>query len=364
MVDIMEVDIGVFWHNIDEIKKRLKPGTKIMPVVKANAYGTYLNKRLDILNKFEIVAVANVYEAKELRKLGYKKEIFVLIQPDVFELDEIEEYDISIGLSSIEFLKEAVSKKNKIKAHIEIETGMGRTGVYLKDLKEFVNIVKNSNIKVEGVYTHFAAAEYDLDFTKSQIQKFEKAVEYIKGEFQDDLKYIHSQASSGILNTEVPVCNFVRPGALMYGCKSLPSNEKIDLKSITKLRSRINYIKTIEKGENVSYGRKFTAEKQTRVATVPMGYADGIKRCLSNKGEVVINGKKAPILGVVCMDSCMVDVTHIPDAKVGDDVYAWDNKIIKLDEVSEKCDTINYEILIGVSNRVKRIFIGDRQNGK
>ena len=366
MVNIMEIDINAFWHNIYEIKKLLKPLTKIMPIVKANAYGTYLNERLDVLNAFEIIGVANVYEAEKIRELGYKKEIFVLNQPDILDLDKIETYNITIGISSIEFLKEAISKNSKIKVHIEIETGMGRTGVYLQDLEKFVNIIsKVKNIEVKGVYTHFSVADYDLNFTKIQVQKFEQAVKYLKSVFKDEIKYVHSQASNGILNTEVSSCNLVRPGIIMYGYDSFDkTKEKINLKPVAKLKSRINYIKTIEKGESVSYGRKFIAEKETKVATVPIGYADGIRRSLSNKGEVVVNKKKAPIIGTVCMDSFMIDVTNIQNLKVGDEVYIWDNEIIKLDEIAEKCDTINYEILTGISSRVERKFIGGSSNGK
>ena len=364
-MNIMEIDIEAFWHNIYEIRKLLNQKQEIIPVIKDNAYGTYLSERLDILNEFEIVAVANVHEAKKIRNLGYKKEIFVLNQPDILELSEIEEHDISVGLSSIEFLREAALNNSKLKVHIEIETGMGRTGVYLKDLDEFIDIIKNNeNIKLEGVYTHFAVADYDFNFTNIQIQKFSQAVKYIKNIFGNEIKYIHSQASSGILNAEVPFCNYVRPGVLMYGYEPFnEANKKINLKPIAKLKSKINYIKTIQKGESVSYGRKFIAQKETVVATVQIGYGDGIRRNFIN-GEVIINGEKASIIGVICMDSFMVDVTNISNVKVGDEVYIWDNNIIKLDEVSKKCDTINYEILTGISDRVFRKFIGGKKYGE
>ena len=357
MVNIMQIDVNAFWNNISEIKKLLDSKTKIMPVIKANAYGTYLNERLDILNEFEIVAVANVYEAKKIRNLGYKKEIFVLNQPDILELDEIEKYNIVVGLSSIQFLEKAISKNSKIKVHIEIETGMGRTGVYLKDLEKFVDIIKNNkNIKLEGIYTHFSVADYDLNFTNSQIQKFEKAVEYVKNIFKNEIKYVHAQASNGILNTKISCCNLVRPGIIMYGYESFDgASKKINLKPVAKLKSRINYIKIAKKGESISYGRKFIAEKETKVATVPIGYADGIKRGLFS--EVIINRKKAKIIGTICMDSFMVDITEIPNVNVGDEVYIFDNEIIKLDDIAKKCNTINYEILTGFSDRIKREFI-------
>ncbi len=144
----------------------------------------------------------------------------------------------------------------------------------------------------------------------------------------------------------------------MYGYDSFKgATKKLNLKPIAKLKSRINFIKTVKVGESISYMRKYIASEQKRVATVPLGYADGIRRSLFEKGEVVINGKKAPIIGVICMDSFMVDVTDIPNVKVGDDVYIWDNNIILLDDIAKKCDTINYEIISTISERVERIFI-------
>lgn len=313
--NIMEIDISAFKHNIEEIRKH-NPNTIIMPVVKANAYGTYLNKRLDIMNEFDIIAVANVYEALEIRNLGYEKEIFVLNQPDIMVINDIIKANAIIGLSSIEFLDEAIKQNVKLRVHLEIETGMGRTGIYPEDLKAFIEQIKLAkNIEVNGIYTHFPIADEDLDFTKKQIEKFTHSVQIAKDYF--DLKYIHCQASNGILNTVVSICNTIRPGIIMYGYQSFDGAlEKINIRPVAKLKSKINFIKTIQKGESISYMRKFIADKEMRVATVPLGYADGIRRALYGKGEVVINGKKAPIIGIICMDSFMVDVSKIPESKV------------------------------------------------
>lgn len=314
--NIMEIDVSAFKHNIEEIKKQVDSKTIIMPVIKANAYGTYLNKKLDVINEFDIVAVANVYEAIEIRKLGYKKEIFVLNQPDILAIEDIIEANVIIGLSSREFLEEAIKRNVKLRVHLEIETGMGRTGIYPEDLRDFIKKIKKSkNIEVNGIYTHFPIADEDLEFTKNQIEKFTKAVKIAEEYF--DLKYIHCQASNGILNTVASICNTIRPGIIMYGYQSYEGAlEKINIKPVAKLKSKINFIKTIQKGESVSYMRKFIADKETKVATVPLGYADGIRRALFGIGEVVINGKKAPIIGVICMDSFMVDVSNIPEVKV------------------------------------------------
>ena len=196
---VLEVNLDNFKYNIEQIKKFLKPETIVMPVIKADGYGTYINTRLDIINNFDIVAVAIVDEGENLRKLGYKKDIFVLNQPYITEIDKIEKNNLVIGICSKEFLDEAKNKDAKLRVHIEIETGMGRTGVDLDNLDSFIEELKeNSNIKVEGVYTHLSSADEDFEYTKQQLEKFDKAVEKVKENF--DIKYIHSLASNGIIN--------------------------------------------------------------------------------------------------------------------------------------------------------------------
>ena len=354
---VLEINLDNFEYNLNQIKNKLKPETKIMPVIKANAYGTYINKRLDILNKFDIVAVAIVDEGEDLRKLGYEKEIFVLNQPDINEIEKIVQNNLTIGLSSIEFLKEVKKQNKDLRVHVEIETGMGRTGVALEKVEEFIEEIKNTkNIKVEGIYTHLSSADNDEEYTKKQLKIFSEAVEKITKKI-NTIKYIHSSASNGIVNYPEGQYNLVRAGMILYGYESGEGiKEKIDLKPVAKLKSKITYLKEVEKGTSISYGRRFITKKKSKIATIPIGYADGLRRCLSNKGEVLINGKKAPIIGSVCMDSFMADVTDLPEVKLGDTVYIWDNEKITLDELAKKCDTINYEIISTISDRVPREF--------
>ena len=352
---ILQVSTKAFFRNINNIQSYVKD-KKLMPVIKANAYGTYINKNLDLIKNFDIVAVAMVSEGIELRKIGYKNEIFVLNQPFMEDIDNIEKYNLTVGVASIEFIR-IISRCNyKFNVHLEIETGMGRTGIEIKELEEILSEIKTySNIDVQGVYTHFAVADVDKEFTEKQIEIFENGVEIVKKYFPN-IKYIHSSASNGLLNFGSKVCNLVRPGIIMYGYEACNSTlNKIKLYPITKLKSKISFIKTIEKGTSISYGRTFVAEKEMKIATVGIGYADGIRRELSNKGEVVIKGQKASIVGTICMDSFMVDITDI-DAKIGDDVFIWDNDIIKLEDVAKKCNTINYEILSTISDRIPRVF--------
>lgn len=354
---VMEVDLEAFKYNVSQIQKYAGNSVKMMPVIKANAYGTYINTRNDIINNFEIVAVAVVDEAVALREQGYKKEIFVLNQPYKDEIDKIVKYDITIGVSSDSFLEEIGKRKEKIKIHIEIGTGMGRTGINPLRTREYIEKVKTyPNIEIEGIYTHLSSADYDEEYTKKQLESFESSVKVAK-EILGDIKYIHSSASNGILNCENKCCNLIRPGIILYGYEACKTTfDKIDLKPVCKLKSKITFLKEVGENTSIGYGRSYITKGKTKVATIPIGYADGLRRRLSNKGEVIINGKKAPIIGSVCMDGFMADVTELENACVGDDVYIWDNDIITLDEIAESLDTINYEIMCTISNRVPRVF--------
>lgn len=356
---VMEIDVDNFLYNIDRIKEKC-PNSIIMPVIKANAYGTYLNTRLYVLNKFDIVAVANVDEAVYIRELGYKKEIFVLNQPYETEIDKIIDYNIVVGVSSYGFINKLALTNKEVHIHIEIGTGMGRTGVHPYRLEKFIDNIA-SNIKVDGIYTHLSSADIDDDYTKNQIKSFNVAIDTAKKKF-GDLKYIHANASNGILNYPESNFNLVRPGIIMYGYKSSEDTlSKIDIKPVASLKSKITFLKEVEEGTCIGYGRSYITKRKSMIGTVPIGYADGFRRTFSNGWEVMINGKLAPIIGKVCMDSFMVDVTDIKGVKLGDDVIIWDNKNITLDELADKCDTINYEILCTIGARVPRVFIDNKK---
>ena len=350
---VLEVNLDNIKYNLDKIRKYANK--EIMPVIKANGYGTYINEYLDFLDDFNIVAVAEVSEAVKLRELDYRKDIFVLNQPYIEDIEIIEKYDIIVGISSKEFINEVLEKKSKIRCHLEIETGMNRTGIKLEDLDNVCNLIADNSISVEGIYTHFSSADNDMEYTNKQIELFKEAIGIAYKYF--DFKYIHMSASNGILNIKDDITNLVRVGIIMYGYPSSDNTyEKIKLKPACKLYSRINYIKEIEPGSSISYGKTFTSKKKMIIATVGIGYADGVRRCLSNKGYVVINNMKCPIVGNICMDSLMVDVSKC-NVNVGDKVYIWENNLIKLEDISTICNTIDYEILCNIGNRVKRNYI-------
>lgn len=353
---VLEVDLSAFRYNVSQIKNMVGEGVNIMPVIKAEGYGTYINRRVDILNEFDIVSVATVDEACYIRKNGYQKEIFVLNQPYKDEIQKIVDNNISVGISSNSFLEELGKREEKIKVHVEIGTGMGRTGINPARTNEYITrVLSYGNIVIEGIYTHLSSADIDIEYTSKQLASFERAVNDAKELV--DLKYIHSSASNGILNFPNSYYNLVRPGIILYGYESYDkTKEKIDLKPVCKLKSKVTFLKEVGENTSIGYSRSYITNKKTKVATIPIGYADGFKRSLSNKGYVLINGQKAPIIGNVCMDSFMADVTDIENVNVGDDVYMWDNENITVEEVAELAGTINYELICTVGQRVPRIF--------
>ena len=352
----MEVNLENFKYNVKQIQEYVGKDVKLMPVIKANGYGTYINKKLEIVDMFDIVAVANVDEAVFLRNLGYNKEIFVLNQPFETEIEKIIEYNIVVGISSYDFASKLAETNKKVKVHIEIGTGMGRTGVHPYKIDKFLNSL-SSNIEVEGIYTHFSAADIDEDYSRHQLHSFNVAVNTAK-EILGNIKYIHAAASNALLNIPEAHFNLVRPGIILYGYPGADDTfEKIDLKPVAKLKAKVSFLKTVEKGTSIGYSRSYITTKETKVATIPIGYADGFRRDFSNGWEVLINGKKVPIIGKVCMDSFMADVTELNDVKLGDEVVIWDNENITLEQLAEKCNTINYEILCTISDRVPRKFI-------
>lgn len=352
----LEINMDNLEFNIKQIQEFIGNNVQIMPVIKANGYGTQINRRLDILNKFEIVAVANVDEAVYIRKLGYEKEIFVLNQPFESEIEKIIKYNITIGISSYRFAEKIGNTDKEITVHIEVGTGMGRTGVHPLKIEQYIRKL-HGNIKVEGLYTHFSSADIDDEYTRKQLKSFNIALEKAR-EILGEIKYVHTAASNAILNYKESHFNLVRPGIILYGYPASDDTlEKINLRPIAKLKAKVTFLKTVDKGTSIGYSRSFITDKETKVATVPLGYADGFRRSFSNGWKVLIRGKKVPIIGKVCMDSFMVDVTDIPDIEVGDEVTIWDNENIKLEELAKRCDTINYEVLCSISERVPRKFV-------
>lgn len=356
----MIIDLNKIEKNLQEIRKKVGDKVEVMPIIKDNAYGTYLNEKIAWLykNNIKIVGVAIIDEGIHLRELGYKGEIFILNQPLVEEIENIETYDLTLGIGSIKFLSNLGEMNHNIRIHMEIESGMGRTGISPSKVEKYIEEArKYANIQIEGIYTHFSCGDCDEEYTRKQIVLFNQALKIAESKLPK-LKYIHCSNSAGIINFPEAKFNLVRPGLMLYGYyPSKELREKIELKPSIVVKSKISFIKEVEKGSSISYGRSFTTEVKTTIATIPLGYADGIRRTLSNTGRVIIKGKLVPIIGKVCMDCFMADVSNIQGVKAGDEVYLWDNKTIMVEDIAKQYDTINYEVITGISSRVVREYI-------
>ena len=358
------IDLSAIDFNIKSIKAKLKTGTEIMPVIKATAYGTGDIGLKDTLlkNNINIVAVALTEEGVNLRKHDFNMPIVILNQPLEEEIPYIVDNSLTPGIAVLDFAKklnEYSSKKQVItNVHVEIDTGMGRVGLKPKETVNFIKeLQKLNNINVEGIYAHFSSADTSREYTNMQIENFEFVLKELEKE-NIEIKYKHTCNSAGVMAYPEAHYNLVRPGISIYGYypdESLKNN--LELKPSAKLKSKISFIKQVDEGTAISYNRKYITNKKSVIATVPIGYADGIRRELTNKGKVYINGKIAPIVGTVCMDSFMVDVTDIPNTNIGDEVVIFDNENITLEDLAKDCNTINYEILSCISNRVPREYV-------
>jgi len=362
----LEINLSNLKYNIKEIKNIISSNVEIIAVLKASAYGNGAEILLNTLKKEGInnFAVAIPEEGEKLRKLDDNINIIILNQPNICEIDTIINNNLSCGACELEFL-EVLNKKsiesNKVsKIHIEVDTGEGRNGVLPDKLPEFLDrVLELKNIEIEGVFTHLTCADSDKEYTYTQIDKFNKAIEYIKNKGVE-IKYIHAANSSGVLGYKEAHFNAVRPGIMLYGYYPDSKYAKnVTLKPVEKLVSKINYIKMMPIGSGISYDKTFIAERETKIAVVPIGYADGYKRAFSNKAEVLINGKRAKVIGKVCMDMIMIDITDLENVNINDDVYLFDNEEITVEELAKIADTINYEIISTISFRVDRIYINE-----
>lgn len=371
-----EIDLDAMTYNLEHIKKNLAPGTQVIAVLKADGYGhgaVPLARRIQKDPEIWGIAVATVEEGEELRNAGITKPILILgytYQEDYQKIANLDFRPAVFKLSMAKELSKAALEAGKtLKIHIKIDTGMTRIGYrdVKKDVPEILEISKLPGIEIEGIFTHFARAD-EADKTPALVQ-YEKFQEFIRALEQEGLHIPmkHCSNSAGIIRMQEANLDAVRAGIILYGL--YPSKEverePVPLKPLMSLRSHIAYIKTVEPGAEISYGGIFTTVRETRVATIPVGYADGYPRGLSNKGSVLIRGKRAPILGRVCMDQFMVDVTEIPEAEELDQVTLLGKDgedCITMEELGELSGRFNYEFACCISKRVPRVYLESGNN--
>lgn len=371
-----EIDLNALEFNINQILK-LVPAEKVMGVVKANAYGHGAAEVLNSLYSFGInhFAVSNVFEALDLRSIQKNGEILILGFCDFSAVSELAKNNITVCVFDLDYAKslnDAAQKSGvKLNCHIKINSGMNRLGFFGDDLVSLKSQIKEvfalSNLNVTGAFTHFATADRDGDekgdFTASQYSVFcnaKKIITDVADAFgKKDICFHSSNSAATLLDSESRPSDFYRVGIILYGLTPSCGLElPFTPKAVMSLKAMVSQVKTLKKGESVSYGRTFTAKRNMRVATVTAGYADGYMRGLSNKGYMLINGKKAPILGKVCMDQTVVDVTDIEGVKTGDIAVLFGDDL-PVTELAKTLNTINYELVCAVAHRVPRVYIKD-----
>lgn len=368
-----EIDLDHLAFNVKEIRKCLPDTTRMMGIVKADAYGhgdRYIAKEMENLGLHDF-GVSNLEEALSLRENGVEGDILILGVTPASAVEKLSEHRITQTVYSLEYaqkLSEAAKQKNvRVNCHMKLDTGMGRIGFHAGNdfmaIQEMEKACSLPNLDFTGIFSHFSSSddisEEGIAYTKRQMEHFDQAVAALE---QRGIHFAvkHLQNSAGVLNYRDCRYDMARVGVILYGMEldTLPGCA-IPLKPVMSIRSAISMVKTVEKGECISYSRRFTAPKEMRLATVPIGYADGYLRAFSGKARMIVNGHYAKVVGSICMDQLMLDVTDIPDVKAGDiaTVVGSDGDCrITFGELAQIAGTIHYELACLISRRVPRVY--------
>jgi len=362
----VEIDLSALEFNFRQIKKLVGIKTKVLCVVKADAYGhgmIEVSKRLSKCGAYYL-GVASIDEAVKLRKSGIKLPILILeFIPDE-HAGYIVDYNLTQGLCTETLAKSlnnyAKRKGKTAKVHIKIDTGMGRLGVWHEDALPFVKKIKKlKNVEIEGIYTHFPSADTDRFFTNHQIRDFEALIRKLENN-NIDIPLRHSANSTGVIDYRYSHLNLVRPGLMLYGIYPKESfRSKLELRPVLSFKTRVLFIKKIPKGRSVSYGRTYIAKNPTTIATLPVGYSDGYLRSLSNKAEVLIRGVRRRIAGRICMDQSLIDLDNLKNVKIGEEVVLvgkQGKEEITLEELAVLANTISYELACSIGKNSTNRF--------
>ena len=366
-----DIDLNAIVHNIQEVRRLIKADTKLMAVIKADAYGHgAIPVAKEIEKMVDAFAVSNLEEGKELRHAGIRKEILILGYTAPEQIADAIQYHITMTIFEEDTARAvslvAAQQKKEVKLHIKLDTGMNRIGFAANEqnVDKILEISRLPYIQIEGIFTHFARAdEADKTATKEQFARFSYVVEQLK-EKGLIIPICHVSNSAAILDLPEYNLDMVRDGICMYGM--YPSDEvgreRANLKPAMQIKSHISYVKTVPAGEGISYNATYRTEREMRIATIPVGYGDGYPRRLSNCGHVLIHGKSVPIIGRICMDQFMVDVTEVPEVKQGDDVtlLGTDGTAhITAEELGMLSGSFHYEVVCDVGKRIPRVYYKD-----
>lgn len=367
-----KINLSDIIHNFKALKKELSENTAVMSIVKADAYGhgaEFVAKELEELTDY--FGVSSIDEAMQLRYAGIKSPILILGYTDPGSFNLLFEYNISQTVFCYEeaLLLSKAAKNKSLTVHLKVDTGMSRLGFilsgssdYEKSRGEILKALSLKNLNFEGIFTHFSESEiHDSDFTKKQFETFNNIINDLSKDGYT-FKYRHCCNSAAIINYPEMHLDMVRPGLILYGLYPDRGIRDIGLKPSMELLTVVSQIKNLNSDSFIGYNRTFHTDKITKTAVVPIGYADGLSRTISNKAEMLVNGKRARILGKVCMDMAVLDITDIDNVFPGQNVVVFgeDNgSFISVEEISEISGTINYETVCRIGKRVPRIFIKD-----
>lgn len=360
----IEISIPTLLKNTQLYQKNIQNNSSIMAVVKADAYGHGAVEVSRALQESGITdfAVSNILEAVELRKAGIKGQILILGYTPIEDLELLTKFDITQAVLSEKYADDLIASNLPVKCQYAIDTGMNRIGLDADDVESCEKEIRRvaSGLELTGLFTHLCVADTPSEdgVTNEQQEKFKRVVDSIS---DLHLPYIHSLNSAGGLLHQDGFSNLNRLGIIMYGLKpdylnSLPAG----IEPVMEWKSVISMVKSVHPGETIGYGRTYTAQKEMKIATIPTGYADGYNRALSNKGYVLVCGRRAPIVGRVCMDQFMVDVTDIPEVRAYDEVVLIGksgDEILTADDMAQMLGTIGYEVVCDVGKRVQRIYL-------
>lgn len=373
-----EISLNAIEHNYNVIRNKVADDTKVCCVIKADGYGHGAVELSQVYEKLgaDFFAVSNIDEGIEIRKSGSKLPIVILGYTPVSEAENLAEYDISQAVFSLEYAKElsekCVEEDCICKMHIKVDSGMSRIGFMCQEfprdeysIEEICEACCLPNLEVEGLFTHFCVSDEDAEgreFTNKQYENFIHVRDSLKKRGVD-ISVVHCSNSGAIEDYPETCCDMVRAGIILYGlAPSSKLADRLDLVPAMTLKTVVAFVKEVQKGATISYGRTFTADRKMKIATVPIGYADGFIRQNAKDGYMMVNGKKAKIVGRICMDQTMLDVTDIEDVKTGDEVVVFgtgENGEPTADSLAEHTGTINYETVCLVGKRVPRIYIKD-----
>lgn len=373
-----EISLNAIEHNYNVIRNKVADDTKVCCVIKADGYGHGAVELSQIYEKLgaDFFAVSNIDEGIEIRKSGSKLPIVILGYTPVSEAKNLAAYDISQAVFSLEYAKElsekCVEEDCICKMHIKVDSGMSRIGFMCQEfprdeysIEEICEACCLPNLEVEGLFTHFCVSDEDAEgreFTNKQYENFIHVRDSLKKRGVD-ISVVHCSNSGAIEDYPETCCDMVRAGIILYGlAPSSKLADRLDLVPAMTLKTVVAFVKEVQKGATISYGRTFTADRKMKIATVPIGYADGFIRQNAKDGYMMVNGKKAKIVGRICMDQTMLDVTDIEDVKTGDEVVVFgtgENGEPTADSIAENTGTINYETVCLVGKRVPRIYIKD-----